>query len=302
MTTASLRGRPGGFTTGSGKVGVIERVRRIVAYRRILQLLIRRDLKVRYAGNGLGYLWTILDPLLMSVVYWFIFTKIVHRQIGFPPYMLFLVLGQIMWAWLNGGVRAGMRALRSEAQMVRSSNVPRELWVVRSVASKGVEYVLSLPVVVIFALAYRKAPHIEIVFLPLAMVFCFFLVLGLGLILAPVTVLVKDVGRVIPILMRLLFYSSGVLYSTTKVPKSLESFLSYNPVTGMFVLARATFFPQELDGTIVAKVGPAGHKHRVIEHINHWNYVWHSAIGIAIIVAIGVFIFSRLERQVLKEI
>jgi ABC-2 type transport system permease protein len=302
MTTVSLRGRPGGFSTGSGRIGVLVRIKRVLAYRRILELLIRRDLQVRYAGSALGYLWTVFDPLLMSLVYWFIFTKIVHRQIGFPPYMLFLVLGQILWAWFSGGVQSTAKALRSEAQMVRSSNVPRELWVVRVVASKGVEYVLSLPVVVIFALAYRKTPHIEVLFLPLAMIMCFFLVLGVGLILAPITVLIRDVNRVIPIMIRLLFYTSGVLYSTTDVPHRLSFILSYNPIVGILVLARSTFFPQELDGDIVSTVRKNGHKQTVVHHINHWEYVWHSALGIAVLLVIGVYVFSRLERQVLKEI
>ena len=57
--------------------------------RRILQLLIRRDIKVRYAGNGLGYLWTVLDPLLMSLMFWFIFTQIFPRSVGYDPYILY---------------------------------------------------------------------------------------------------------------------------------------------------------------------------------------------------------------------
>jgi ABC-2 type transport system permease protein len=138
MTTASLYGRPGGFaTTSTGRPTVGERLRRIIQYRRILRLLVRRDLKVRYAGSALGYLWSILDPLSMSLVYWFVFTEIFVRKVGYPPYILFLILGQLIWAWFIGGVNGTVKALRAQAQMVRSSNVPRELWVLRVVFSKG---------------------------------------------------------------------------------------------------------------------------------------------------------------------
>lgn len=310
MTSASLRGRPGGFTTTStGRPGVGERFRRVIQYRRILGLLVRRDLKVRYAGSALGYVWSVLDPLLMSVVFWFVFTVIFDRKIGYPPYILFLVLGQIMWAWFSGGVSATAKALRSQVQMVRSSNVPRELWVLRVVISKGVEFVFSLPVVMIFAVAYLKAPHIEVLLLPLAMVMCFFLVLGFGLILAPLTVLVRDVERIIPIFMRVMFYASPILYSVKDVPTHLHLALSLNPTTGILILARSAFFPQELSGVVPLDHNRKpvtrlvnGHREVVTHYVNNWDFVWHSAIGIAVIFGIGVFVFSRLERPVLKEI
>lgn len=306
MTAASLRNRPGGFTTtATGRPDVSERLRRVYDYRRILALLVRRDLKVRYAGSALGYLWSVLDPLLMSLVYWFVFTVIFARAVGFPPYILFLVLGQLIWAWFNGGVSGTVRALRAEAQMVRSSNVPRELWVLRVVVSKGVEYLFSLPVIAIFAACYLKRPSVDLVFLPLAMVMCFFLVLGIGLILAPLTVLVRDVERIVPIFLRVMFYASPVLYSVKDVPRHLHIALSVNPTTGILVLARAGFFPQELSGVVPKEKNRHVIKHdgQVVTHyVNNWPYVWHSAIGIAVIFVIGVFVFSRLERPVLKEI
>jgi ABC-2 type transport system permease protein len=302
-------GRPGGFTTSAtSRLSVRERVRRVIDYRRILWLLVKRDLKVRYAGSALGYVWSVLDPLLMSLVYWFVFAEIFNRKVGFPPYILFLVIGQMTWAWFNGGVSGTVRALRAEAQMVRQSNVPREIWVLRVVVSKGMEFIFSLPVIAIFAIAYLKSPTWAAFLLPLAMVMCFFLVLGFGLILAPLTVLVRDVERIVPIFLRVMFYGSPVLYSVKDVPAHLHFFLSINPTTGMLVLARASFFPQELEGSVPkenAKHEPIFDKitHKpIVEHVDNWHFVWHSAIGILIILAIGTFIFARLERPLLKEI
>jgi ABC-2 type transport system permease protein len=283
MTTISLRSRPTGFASGRTTPTVLERFGQVIRYRRILKLLVQRDLKVRYAGSILGYLWSVLDPLLMSLVYWVIFTKLVGRSVGYEPYILFLVTGQMLFAWFNGGVAATARAMRAESQMIRSSNVPRELWVVRTICSKGIEYLYSLPVVAIFALAYRKAPHWQVVLLPLAWVMTFVLLMGFGLLLAPLTVLVRDLERVIPIFLRIMFYMSPVLFSTELVQKRFGSaafVLDINPIAGPLVLARSAFFPQELQ----------------------WRYVGTSAIGCVIIFAIGLFAFIRLERQVLKEI
>ena len=281
MTSVSLRGRSEGFSTSSSSISVWGRVKRVVAYRRILKLLISRDLKVRYAGSALGYLWTVLDPLLMSVVYWFIFTKVItNRDIGYDPYILYLVTGQLLWAWFQSSVPGCARSLRTQSAMVRSTNVPRELWVVRTILSNGVIYVLSLPVVAIFAIGYRKLPGFGIVYLPLAMIYCTTLLLGIGLCLAPLNVLIRDVDRIIPIMMRLLFYLSPIIYSVNNVPPELETAYNFNPTVGMLVLARATFFGDELV----------------------WAPVMGSGAVILVILAIGIFTFTRLERQVLKEI
>lgn len=280
MTTGSLGGRLGGFSTDQGRTPVIERYQQVWKYRRIMRLLIARDLKVRYVGSALGYLWSVLDPLLMSLVYWFVFTQIFTRDVGYTPYIVFLLLGQLPWSWFNGGVAATARALRSEAQMVQSTNVPRELWVIRTVLSKGVEYVLSLPVAAAFAAAYLMKPDIQILLMPLAMLMQVTLLIGLGLILAPLTVLVRDVERVIPIVLRVGFYTSPVLYSVKNIPNHLHLVYSMNPMAGILVLYRAAFFPQEM----------------------RWNYVEHSAIACVAILALGIYIFGRLERQVLKEI
>lgn len=278
----SLRGRPGGFTTSTDRSGLAERLKRVWEYRRILNLLIGRDLKVRYAGSALGYVWSVLDPLLMSLVYFVVFTKIFNRSVGYEPYMVFLLCGQLPWQWFNQGVQSASRSLRTEAQMVRSTNVPRELWIVRNVASNAVQYLLSLPVLIAFALGYWTRPHKEIIFMPLAFALEFVLLTGIGLILAPLTVLIRDIERLIRIGLRVGFYTSPVLYSLNNVKKveKLHYVFSINPMAGILSLYRAAFFPQEL----------------------RWSYVLHAAIGSFLILGIGLFVFGRLERVVLKEI
>jgi ABC-2 type transport system permease protein len=282
--TSSILGRSTGFTSGERST-VLQRAQRVWQYRRILRLLVGRDIKVRYANSALGYLWTVLDPLAMSLVYWYFFTEILDRKIGFPPYILFLVTGQLAWAWINGSINTCVGALRSESQFVRSSNVPRELWVLRVVLSKGTEYVFSLPVLVIFALAYQEAPTRYVILMPLAIVMTIGLCMGVGMILAPAAVLLRDLRSIVRITMRVLFFLSPILYSVHDINRRLHSavaahIVAWNPITGIMVLYRSTFFPQELN----------------------WSYVAHSALIIVVLFAIGVWSFTRLERPMLKEI
>src|SRR3954451_16439236 len=166
--------------------------------------------------------------------------------------------------------------------MVRSSNVPRELWVLRVVMSKGVEYAFGLPVLAIFALAYWRGPTWYLALLPLAWLIEITLLLGIGLMLAPLTVLVRDLNRIIPIVIRLMMYTSPVLYSISRLPKNLQFIYQFNPTVGFLELTHAAFFPAAIVG--------------------HWEYLWHSVLWAVGVLAIGIFVFTRLERAVLKEI
>jgi ABC-2 type transport system permease protein len=282
VTTTSIFGRPTGFTTGQDET-TVARWKRVWEYRRILHLLITRDIKVRYAGRLLGYLWTVLEPLANAVIYWFVFTKILHRHVGYPPFILFLVAGQLAWYWISGAVNGALVALRSESAMVRSSNLPREVYVVRVVLSRGVTYVFSLPVLVIFAAAYQKPPTMYIFLLPFALLLTVVLTTGVGLILAPAAVLVPDVSSVVRIIMRMLFFGSPILYSVYFAASRLHSLapiVYWNPISGIMILFRVMFFPQEMD----------------------WPVVWHSVVISFAILGIGLWAFNRMERPMLKEI
>lgn len=281
MTSQTLRGRATGFTTGAEQPSLRQRFSNVVRYNKIMDLLVRRDLKVRYAGSVLGYLWTVLDPLLMSLVYFYVFTQIFHRSAsGYDAYMLFLITGQLPWFWFNGGVTNTARALRSEAAMIRSTPVPREVWILRVILSKGVEYIFGLPVILIFAIAYMKAPTIYTLLLPLGWALEFVLLFGFGLLLAPLTVLYRDVERLIPVFLRVFFFASPVLYSIQQVPQTLRTLMPYNPAVGWLQISRGVFYKQAIN----------------------WSYIWNSALGTLVVFAIGLFVFTRLERQVLKEI
>jgi ABC-2 type transport system permease protein len=113
-------------------------------YRQALWLLTARDLKVRYTTSALGYLWSILDPLLMGLIYWVVFGFIFHRgNSADQPYILFLLTAVLPWTWFNGNLSDATRAFRQEGKLIRSVKIPRSIWILRQIASKGIEFVIS---------------------------------------------------------------------------------------------------------------------------------------------------------------
>ncbi|MGH1562424.1 ABC transporter permease [Mumia sp. DW29H23] len=258
------------------------RIRAIWGSRKILLLLIRRDLKVRYADSVLGYVWTVLDPLLMSLVYWAMFSLLFGRDVpGEDPYIVFLLAGMLPWQWFNGTVSQGAKALRSSSRLIRSTNLPREIWVLRVVASNGVEFLFSLPVLAGFLIAYQVPLHWNmIVTFPLAMVLMFVLLTGIGLGLSVLTVLVPDLDRLVKIFLRLFFYASPILYSVDRLPKDLQWVYVANPVADILQLFRSGIFPDFLN----------------------WTHIGYASAVCLVVLAIGWWLFARLERTVLKEL
>lgn len=260
-------------------------VKRLYEKRRVLRIMVQRDLKVRYAQSFLGYLWTILDPLLMSMIYFVVFALIFQRAgVGYEPYFLFLLAGLLPWQWFNGGVMEGSRALLSEAKLVRSAKLPRELWVLRVIIAKGIEFVLSMPVLLAFVVIYMIRGETELnwrlVLIPVGMALQFVLLLGIALMLAPIVVLINDMRQVIRIGLRMAFYATPIIYVTSQAPGWLAKVLWFNPMAGVLEFYRAGFFDQPLA----------------------WQGIVSSVIMSLGLFFIGRLVFKRLEPTVLKEI
>lgn len=91
-------------------------------------MLTVRDLRVRYSTSALGYFWSILDPLVMAGIYWFVFTQVFDRDVGESPYIVFLLTALLPWMWFNGAVGDCTRAFLKEARLIRSTKIPRTIW------------------------------------------------------------------------------------------------------------------------------------------------------------------------------
>jgi len=251
-------------------------------YRHALWLLTTRDLKVRYSTSALGYLWSIVDPLVMAAIYWFVFTQVFNRgdSIGEEPYIVFLLAGLLPWMWFNGAISDTTRAYLREAKLIRSTKIPRTIWVARLVLSKGIEFVASIPVLIAFAIVTGAALHWQAVFFVLGIVIQAILTMGVGLIVAPLVVFFRDLERATKLALRFLFYASPIIYGLFDLPDGWQFWASFNPLSGIFSLYRAAFFPGQLDWFAVAVAGGMS----------------------VVILAIGILVFKRTERAVLKEI
>ncbi|MCC4907837.1 ABC transporter permease [Microbacterium sp. cx-59] len=249
-------------------------------YLHSLWLLSARDLRVRYATSALGYLWSVLDPLVMSGIYWFVFTQVFGRGVGEEPYIVFLITALLPWVWFNSAVTDFTRAFNKDARLVRSTAIPRSIWVNRIALSKGIEFLCSLPVLVLFAVVSGATVGWGLLLFPVAVLLQAVLLVGLGLIVAPLCVLWGDLERTTRLILRALFYASPIIYGVTDLPGVFADLAAFNPLAGIFTLYRVGFFPDQWDALSVG-IG---------------------AVTSILILIIGVLVFRRLERSVLKEL
>ncbi|MCR2785225.1 MULTISPECIES: ABC transporter permease [unclassified Microbacterium] len=245
-----------------------------------LWLLSARDLKVRYATSALGYLWSVLDPLVMAAIYWFVFTQVFGRGVGAEPYIVFLITALLPWVWFNSAVSDFTRAFNKDARLVRSTAIPRSIWVNRIVLSKGVEFLCSLPVLAVFAVFSGAQVGWGILWFPLAVLLQTMLLVGLGLLVAPLCVLWTDLERTTRLILRALFYASPVIYGVADLPGAFRELAAFNPLAGIFTLYRVGFFPDQWDTLSVVM----------------------AAVMSVVFLLLGLVVFRRLENAVLKEL
>ena len=249
-------------------------------YLRPLWLLSTRDLQLRYSTSALGYLWSVLDPLVMSAIYWFVFTQVFHRKgVGEDPYIVFLIAGLLPWVWFNISVSDFTGAFRKDARLVRSTAIPRSIWINRTILSKGVEFILSLPVLVLFAIIFGAQVNWGILLFPVAIVMQALLLMGLGLIIAPLCVLYSDLEKTTRLILRAAFYATPIIYGVTDLGQ-WSVLGSLNPLAGILSVYRVGFFPDQ------------------------WNTfaVVISCLEIVLFLIIGGIFFRRIEPVILKEL
>ncbi len=277
-------------------------------------ILIVRDLKVRYSGSVLGFAWTLLDPLLLTLTYWFLFGFIVSRgAANEQPYLLWLLTGILPYQWTSHVLVESGRLLGNDAKLVTSSSLPREIWVLRSVTSNFIEFLFTLPITVVAVLLFqtftdalddRTLPSVWLWAVPLAFAVQFLFNLGLGLFFAPLCMLFPDIHRVVRVFAMLYRYLSPVIYGVATLELSLKEstinwpswmlfgnetwpewlifVYSLNPLVGILNVYHAVLFPDNAADVL--------------------TFLGLSAVVSAFLFVFGWWLFRRLEARVLKEL
>jgi lipopolysaccharide transport system permease protein len=192
--------------------------RQIFRFRGLLATLTARELKARYRGSVLGFLWSLANPLLMLAIYTFVFNVIFKPRVpGIEPYALFVVCGLFPWIWLATSALEGSMSLVANSGLIRKAVFPAELLPMVSVLANGVHLLLAIPILAAGLVTARLLGYAvgggAAVLLPAVLVLQLPMISGLAVGAAALTVYFKDVRDLLANLLNLLFFVTPILYS-----------------------------------------------------------------------------------------
>jgi lipopolysaccharide transport system permease protein len=207
--------------------------------RRIIWVLSVRELKVRYKGSVLGFLWTFMNPLLMMAIYTVIFTAIFKTNI--PHYEVYAFSGILLWNTISGCLNDGAACILQNTTLITKAALPPEIFAFRVVLTHFLNYFLTLPLLFGFSLLRGLVPTIHVFqllyLIPLAMLFMLSVVLGLSVLGA----FYRDIQHLVNTMSFALFFTIPVTYTMSMLPEKFQDVLIISPLTQLIQMNADAF-------------------------------------------------------------
>ena len=189
--------------------------------RSLLYALVVSDFKIRYQGSVLGYLWSLVNPLALFAVLYVVFTVIFKVGNEIPHYAVYLLLGVMLWNFFVEATNNGLASLVDRGDMIRKVYTPKYAIVLAAVFSAGVNLVINMVVVIIFAIINGvQFDPLRLLLLPIPVIQIVAFAVGMSFLLSSLYVKFRDVKYIWGLLLQIGFYASAVLYPLSLVPLS----------------------------------------------------------------------------------
>jgi len=261
---------------------MIAQLRTLLRYRLLIQSLVGRELKARYRGSVLGFLWSFVNPLLLLLTYGLVFTVMLpmKRPEFLEPYFLFLFCGILPWTWFQASISEAAGVLMAGGNLIKKVLFPAEVLPVVTVIANLAHFLLGLPILIAFlALAGRVSPSLLLFPLPLLVQLVF--TLGLALLVSALTVHFRDIQNILSHVLHLWFFASPILYFYGDVGGGMRWLLRLNPMAHILVSYQEIFF---------------------VGCFSHAFGLALAAVSGLVTFAAGAFLFERLRDTLAEEV
>ena len=258
----------------------MNKIKEIYEYRLMIYSLVKRDLRGKYKGSVLGFMWTFVNPLLQLLVYNMVFSIIMKA--GVDKFYLYLFVGLIPWLFFSAAITGGSTSIIAQKDLIKKIRFPREIIPISFVTSQFVNMLLSFIVVILVSVISGVRPTVGgLLCLPVIMLVEYIMALGIALISSSLTVYFRDLEHILAIVAMAWLYATPICYPETMVPEKYLSLYRLNPVTPIVNAYRdVLYYGRTPDLTTLLM-----------------------AIGIGLItVFIGVLVFGRLQRRFAEEL
>lgn len=279
-------------SNSAGNVGNKGSIRKIFSYRELLFNLTKTELRLRYRNSVLGFIWSLLNPLLYLVVFSLVFQEILRTQI--PMFAIFLLSGLLIWNFFSSSLNSGTGAIIGNASIVKKIWFPREVLPLASVGASAIHFFLQACVLVMALIIFQHQPNwAAISLLPLALLTVIVLAAAGAITLSALNVYYRDIQHFLEISLLAWFWLTPIVYNYNLVADRLGSsdwIAMLNPITPV-VLS----FQKALHNP------PQGY----LPDDSLWQYFQNLALvllGSLILLAGSFRLFRRLDSQLADKI
>lgn len=236
---------------------MIKRIKGIWEFKYLIYNLVLRDLKVKYKGSTLGFLWSLLNPLLMIVVYTVAFKYVIKLKI--ENFTIFLFSALLPWTFLSSALSMGVTSITENSNLVKKVYFPREVLPLSIVLVNLFHFFLTLVVLIPALLFFNIKPGFSFFFLVVIIFFQTLFVLGLTFLVSALNVYYRDVKHFLEVMLNLWFWLTPIIWPLNLVPEKFQDYVYLNPFTPFVRAYRDIILhnqlPQPLILTILVVIG-----------------------------------------------
>ncbi len=262
---------------------MLHNLARLPRYRGLIQSLVARELKARYRGSVLGFFWSFINPLMLLLVYTFVFKYVTpNAPQGANPYPLFMFCGLLPWTWFSTSLMESAGSLISGGNLIKKVLFPAEVLPIVTVTANMVHFFLALPILVIFLIVYQAPLTVgELAWFPIVVLVQYVFTLSCAMILSALTVHFRDIKDILSNILTLWFFATPIIYSYRSSPVA-RRYLNWNPMAHIAIsYQEILFFP-----------GPFG----------HWKWLVALGVGSVFFFVFAYWVFDRLRDTFAEEV
>jgi lipopolysaccharide transport system permease protein len=219
---------------------MISHFKKLVAYRELLFSLTKKDLKVKYRGSVLGFFWSLLNPVLMMLVYSFVFSMILRQ--GIQEFAIFLLCALLPYNFFSNSVNYGSGSIISNANLVKKIYFPKEIIPLSIVLSNLINFLLELVVLFVVLSIFGYKFYMYLYLLPLVVLVQVLFVSGISMLISALNVFFRDLQHLITILMLVWFFATPIIYPLSMVPERFQFWMQLNPMAVFAAYYRNIFY------------------------------------------------------------
>ena len=252
----------------------------IWSFRNVISELIHRELRSKYKGSVLGFLWTYINPLCQIIVYAFFFSMIFKS--GIECFYLYLIVSMFPWNFFSGGTMQGLGSVRYQGDLVKKIYFPRQILPMVSVSVNLVNMLISFVIIygILLVSGWGVDWKLQLYLIPIILLEYLFS-FGLALLLSAVEVYFRDIEHIMSVIMMVWMYVTPMFYNISFIPEQYLPLFKFNPMLYIISMYQQVLY---------YKVPPQA------------DYMLKSIVSSACMLVVGWFVFARLERRFAEEL